>query len=147
LSHGGRSTWLFEALNIKDHAAQLIDSVHPCAYLVGIELGGAIIASAASRGQCGVLRKASSKGRRLWVPAMNPEVSLFDDVVTTEGTFREATEYLNLWGIKVVEYLAVMDRRPAELRTLEVRSVCTAEQLGLDTNISVREVANADALS
>jgi len=130
LHSGGETYWLFDALRIKEQFTQLMAELSPKFYAVGIEFGGALM-SQAFYSASGLVRKNGDVyiGERY---SQVSRVTLIDDVCTTEASFLAAAERLAFIGLGVHEYMCIMDRRGPEDRKLEVKSLVTVEELGLD---------------
>lgn len=129
LHSGQKSSWIFDALLGREHWSawlRVLQQVYPP---VGIEFGGSLLAQTMGGG---IIRQDGTYYEPRWLTAPTSLVSLIDDVCTTEASFNRATAELANQGIKVGEYLCLLDRRKLENKTLGVRSLVTAEGLGLE---------------
>jgi len=125
LHSGEKSTWICDLLLIRHLLPAFCYHLKPKHQVVGIELGGMLLAGL----EAGFIRKDMTYySVRRNLPLV---VSLIDDVVTTEISMLKACMALEELGIEVGEYLCVLDRREPDCRTLEVRSLVTADQLDL----------------
>ena len=121
LHSGQRSNWICDLFQVWSTGwfsrfILALDSSYP---LVGVEFGGAVLALCSNR-SCGLIRKDGT-----YIPHWSrpKEVSLVDDVVTTESSLAEASIALDVLGVQVKEYLCVLDRREPGTEILEVRSL------------------------
>lgn len=128
LHSGQSSTWLCDLLlKWPNWFALWAYALEPSFDPVGIELGGLLLVNAGFN-RAGFIRKDGT-----YYPRTDSHVvSLFDDVVTTERSLTEASMALDKLGIEVGEFLCVLDRRKPGEKILEVRSLVTAADLGLE---------------
>ena len=128
LHSGKRSNWICDLLEAKEFFKHFVYLLVPRHTLVGIEFGGALLV-ASTKTNYGIVRKDSN----FYAPGLIKDgriITLVDDVVTTEDSFRHAEMILNHYSISVGERLVVLDRRK-EI-TLPIRSLVTAQMLGFD---------------
>jgi orotate phosphoribosyltransferase len=127
--HSGRKTdWLCDLLLVREMLPTFCYTLKPQYKTVGIELGGFLMSGAMGSG---FIRKDGT-----YYPRKRNEpliVTLVDDVVTTETSLKAATEVLVGLGLVVGEYICILDRRNQADKTLEVRSLVTAADLGLES--------------
>ena len=129
LHSGIKSTWICDLLVLLPSFPALMLELKPSNFpLVGIEFGGALLVTMAYPTTSGIIRKDGSTYN---IPRYK-KLTLVDDVVSTESSFLDAKEYLEASGYEIVEYLAILDRRKEENKTLIIRSLITAEDLGLE---------------
>jgi len=128
LHSGGRSSWIFDILLIRDRLYSLANKLDPRFPPVGIENGGMLLALSLNSGN-GILRKSGEYYPPMWT-SKSP-ISLIDDVVTTETSLRNSIKHLDDHGIEVGEILCVLDRRRPNRRALEVKALVTPDQLGI----------------
>ena len=95
---------------------------------VGMELGGALMAMVWD-GRIGVIRK---DGTIYPTGLPHAQVCLVDDVGTTESSLNMATEKLARFEIEVAQRICVLDSRLPEFQTLEIKSLVTTKDSGLE---------------
>jgi len=127
LHAGQKSDWICDLLSIRHHLSSYRHLLHPKHQTVGIELGGYLLSGL----DHGLLRKGGAYYETTNRAPPRYIVSLMDDVCTTEDSFDLGAGVLAQHGIEVGEYLCVLDRRKPENKNLEIRSLVTAEDLGL----------------
>ncbi len=125
--HSGQTTnWKCDLLLQLDHFCSLMVGLWPRHPIIGIELGGALLAQSWSN-RSGIIRK---DGSLYWPQPKDRTVSLIDDVTTTGNSFKEAEKILAKNGIKVVERLVILDRRID--KDIEIRALFTSKDLDLE---------------
>lgn len=127
LHSGEKSNWICDLLIIRhkfNEIVNVMDIKHP---LIGIELGGALLALTYSL-KAGIIRKNGE----LYLPPyeLGGRVTLIDDVVTTENSFREAESIVNKHYLNVSQRIVVLDRR--KNKTLDIESLFTSQDLDLE---------------
>ena len=133
LHSGQHSTWIFDALPLLSDFVDFMVYLDPKFTTMGIEFCGSLLAIAKDGVNAGIIRK---DGKIYEPPSYGSRynrriVTLVDDVVTTEGSFISATMSLAAANIQVGEYIALLDRRQDEERTLDIRSLLSYKDLGL----------------
>jgi hypothetical protein len=126
LSSGGKTTWLCDLMEARQHFPWFMESLAPPLPLAGIMTGGAFLAYAHDPAS-GVVKL---KEGEVYLPSEVDRVSLVDDVTTTGNSFRKAEALLNERGVQVAQYLCVLDRRV--VKDFPVRSLFLPEDLGLE---------------
>lgn len=130
--HAGQETdWRFDIEEVPGDLQLLMMTLSPHYDLAGIDQGGAELACSLNAFSVIVYKNGMVYPSLVGFASLHP-VSLVDDVVTTEASFKAAEDALLKNGYIVAERLAVLDRRNPEHKTLEIRSLVTAQDLGLD---------------
>jgi len=125
LHSGDKSTWICDILKVRDKFNEFLFELFPTKPLVGIEFGGALLAYSWSPFS-GIYRKDGS----IYLPSgTQHDISLIDDVVTTETSMKEAENGLREIGVNIVERLCILDRRKNPV--LEIKSLFTASDFNL----------------
>jgi len=136
LHSGQHSTWIFDAIPLLSDFIDFMVYLDPKFTTMGIEFCGSLLAIAKDGGRAGIIRKDGKiyeppSYKICWKRDNRRIVTLVDDVVTTEGSFLSSTRSLAAANIQVGEYIALLDRRPDEERTLDIRSIVSYKDLGL----------------
>jgi len=123
LHSGQRSKYLFDVLKLIDKEEFLSEFyrfVH-CDFIVGIEFGGAILASINSGRNLrfAIIRKDGT----IYGDKIPKDYVLLDDVVTTENSVRKAMEQLGGLGHYPDEIRCIVDRRNKENKSLHIESM------------------------
>lgn len=126
LHSGQKSNWICD-LNIAHTSLDWLGTKMDChpTTLVGIEFLGAMIAKQKAGNFAGYIRKNGS----LYAPQTFKEITLIDDVVTIETSFKWAEEILSKHDFTIASRWVVLDRRPPGENTLEINSLVTAADL------------------
>lgn len=130
--HSGRKTnWRFDVEEAQGHLRTLMLALSPSYDLAGIWLGGSKLVLSVDLYAVIVYKTGTVCPGPDGSAKLYP-VSLVDDVVTTEASFKAAEDALVKNGYVVAERLVVLDRRKLEDKTLSIRSLVTAADLGLE---------------
>lgn len=128
LSSGQLKPWICDIFEVREYFKFLVEQLNPRYPLVGIELGGVLLASVYSNGVSGIIRKDGSFYKPLDLNSGNI-VSLLDDAVTTERTMLRSEKVLNDYNIIVGERLVILDRRKDKITV--IKSLVTVYMLDL----------------
>jgi len=128
LHSGGKTNVLIDVLTVREYFNDFMKTLIPKYTVVGIELGGTLLAYAYDK-KAGIVRKdgyfyppQSLKGPKV--------ISLCDDVVSTGQSFYRAAEILERHGYIIGERLVVIDRRSEDKRELmNIKSLAVIEDI------------------
>jgi len=126
------SSWICDLTLIQDSFFNILKMMPIKGIAVGLEFNGAILSSQYEDGHHGILRKDSNLYVDIYAQRYIKDVTIIDDVVTTESSLINATRICEGQGLNVVGYSVVLDRRSEENKTLLIASLVTCHDLGLN---------------
>lgn len=132
LHSGQKSSWISDMSVIQDDFKNIIDNMSSYGIVVGIEFNGAILAKLFNNVKSGIIRKNGIVYIDRSEMGHSDYITLIDDVVTTESSFKWAATICKEESFLISGYSVILDRRKKEDISLTINSLVTCYDLGLE---------------